>query len=280
MKKPLTLFLLAAAALFASGAEKLRLTDATGSGLAAFSRLAFAFATRSGTEIAYHRLEVSAALEKLALGETDVVLLKADDIPKDFSGTQTVCAYRALAAVVNMRNPLRGITRNHLKRLLTEPRPSWDHRGGSGAPVHRAALKGRDGKPAGFDQLHLFRTASGILTLGSVEQLWLFVGANTGALAVTPFTGDLPDGLIPLKIDGVAPTLQNIRSGKYPLTEAFAAVTVRDPPAPVRGFLRELDGRGFADLLEDEWVLAKAPSAIFGGNSHHNDIKPNQGGGK
>lgn len=280
MKKLATLLLLAAAALCVSGAGKLRLTDATGSGLAAFSRLAFAFATPRGTEIAYHRLEVSAALEKLAAGETDIVLLKSDDIPPDFSGTQTVCAYRALAAVVNMRNPLRGITRNHLKRLLTEPRPSWDHRGGSGAPVHRAALKGRDGKPAGFGQLHLFRSASGILILESVEQLWLFVGANPGALAVTPFTGDLPDGLIPLKIDGVAPTRTSIRDGKYPLTETFAAVTVRDPPAPVRDFLRELDGRGFADLLEEEWALAKAPSAIFGENDRHNDIKTKQGGGK
>ena len=261
MKKLATLLLLAAAALFAAGADKLRITDATGSGLAAFGRLAFSFATESGVEIAYHRLEGSSALEKLAAGETDIVLLNTDAIPENFSGTRRRCAYRALIAVVNVRNSLRGITRNHLKRLLTEPRPSWDHRGGSGAPVHRAALKGRDGKPAGFGQLHLFRSASGILTLESVEQLWLFVGANVEALAVAPFAGELPDGLIKLKIDGAAPTRADIRSGKYPLTETFAAVTAPEAPAAAREFLRRLGGREFSDLLEEEGAMAPLPSA-------------------
>ena len=256
------LLLLISTALSVSGAEKLRIADATGSGMAAFSRIIFAYATQNDVEIAYHRIDASAALEKLSLGEIDLAILKTEDIPKDFSGAKSVCAYRPLVAVVNVRNPLRGITRNHLKRLLAEPHPRWDFKGGSGAEVRRVALKGRDGKPVGFGQLNLFRIASGILTLERAEQLWLFVGANVEALAVLPFAGELPNGLAALKIDGAAPTLPNLRSGKYPLTEVFAAATAADPPAPVRGLLRSFAGREFSDLLEEEGALAPPPHDI------------------
>ena len=261
MKKLLTLLLLLPAALLAPGADKLRITDATGSGMAAFGRIVFGFATQNDVEVAYHRLEASAALEKLSLGETDLVILKSEDIPKDFSGSKSVCAYRVLVAVVNVRNPLRGITRNHLKRLLAEPRPRWDFKGGSGAEVRRVALKGRDGKPVGFEQLNLFKVASGILVLERAEQLWLFVGANVEALAVLPFAGELPDGLTALKIDGVAPTRAAARGRTYPLTEVFCAVTAADPPPPAREIVRRFGGREFSDLLEEEGALAVLPGA-------------------
>ena len=262
MKKLLTPLVFVSAALLASGAGKLRISDATGSGMAAFSRVAFNYALQNDVEVAYHRIETAAALEKLSLGETDVVLLKNEEIPKDFAGMKTVCAHRVLVAVVNVRNPLRGMTRNHLKRLLTEPNPRWDHRGGSGAPVRRAALKGRDGTPLGFGQLNLFKTASGILALERTEQLWLFVGANTEALAVLPFAGEVPNGLVTLKIDGVAPTFPNIRSGNYPLTEVYAAVTAANPPIPARGLVRSFGGREFSDLLEEEGALAPLPGPV------------------
>ena len=261
MKKLPTLLLLTAAALIVHGAEKLRIADATGSGMAAFSRIAFGFATQNGFEIAYHRLEVSVALEKLSLGETDLVILKNEDLPKTFSGRKTVCAYRPLVAVVNVRNPLRGISRNHLKRLLTEPRPRWDYAGGSGAEIRRVALKGRNGGLAGLEQLNLFKAAPDILALARLEQLWLFVGANVEALAVAPFAGELPEGLTALKIGGAAPTLENIRSGKYPLTEVFCAVTAAEPPLPARGLVKSFGGREFADLLEEEGALAPPPGA-------------------
>ena len=261
MKKLLTPLVLVFAALAASGAGKLRIGDATGSGLEAFSRAALTYGLRNDLEISYHRLDTATALEKLALGETEIVLLNADAIPQDFSGKKTVCAYRPLVAVVNRRNPLRGITRNHLKRLLSEPRPLWDHRGGSGAEVRRAALKGRDGTPLGFGQLNLFKAAPGILTLADANQLWIFVGANVEALGVLPFAHIVPDTLAALKIDGVAPTLDNIRSRQYPLTEALVAVTAANPAEPARGLLESFGSRDFSDLLEEEGALAPLPGA-------------------
>ena len=261
MKRLLTPLALVFAALLASGAGKVRLTDATGSGLAAFGRHAFDYATKHGVEFAYFRLEVSAALEKLALGETDVVLLNGADLPKDFSGGKTVCAYRPLVAVVSLRNPVRGITRDRLKRLLAEPQPDWSFAGISGMPVRRAALRSDAGGPAGIAQLKLFRSAPGILLLGSLDQLWTFVGPNPAALAVAPFGGDLPDGLAALKIDGVAPTRAAVRSKTYPLTEEFCAVTAAEPPKAVRELVAGFGTRDFSDLLEEEGALAPLPGA-------------------
>ena len=95
------------------------------------------------------------------------------------------------------------------------------------------------------------------------EQLWLFVGSNVEALAVLPFAHGVPDGLAALKIGGAAPTLQNIRGGKYPLTEVFAAVTAADPPPHARGLVQSFDSREFSDLLEEEGALAPPPGAAL-----------------
>ena len=64
-----------------------------------------------------------------------------------------------------------------------------------------------------------------------------------------------------LKIDGAAPTLQNVRSGKYPLTEVILAVTGANPPEPARGLIAVFGGRDFSDLLEEEGALAPLPGA-------------------
>ena len=120
-------------------------------------------------------------------------------------------------------------------------------------------VKGRDGKPAGFGQLHLFRIPPGILTLADANQLRIFVGANVEALGVLPYAHIVPEGLVALKIDGTAPTLQNVRSGKYPLTEVFLALTSADPPEAARGLVQSFGGRDFSDLLEEEGALAPLP---------------------
>ena len=100
--KHLTLALLRLGALCLGAAEKLRITDATGSEGRAILRLAVDLGQKHGWEISIHSLDVSAALDKLDAGETDLVLVNGPDLPAGrhaVSRRYSTAAYIAVGGV-------------------------------------------------------------------------------------------------------------------------------------------------------------------------------------
>lgn len=261
MKKPF-----AAAAVFAALAlcagGRVRVTDATGRDVGAVGRFALPWAAEKRLELSVRKLEAGAALEKLAAGETDIVLLKSEDLPTGFSGKHRVYAHRALIVAVNAQNPVRSVTRRQLKLLLTGTRPTWAEVGGDDVDIHRYCVGTGNGGILGEKELHLFSAAPEILKLGSFGEALLLAEADPAALALGPYQPELPERVAALGIDGVSPSLANIRSGAYPLRETYCAVLGTTAPPAAAELFQMLGSKEFYEALEADGAIP--PAAVPG----------------
>lgn len=258
MKATPAAFAAALTALTLCAGGKVRITDATGSDSNAAGRFALPWAARGKLELSVRKLEAGAALEKLAVGDTDLVLLRKDDLPPAFTGRRRIYAHRALIAAVNARNPVRSVTRSQLKRLISAPRPVWSAVGGDGIDIHRYAVKLPDGKLVGERELNLFAAADEILRLGSIGEAVLLTEADPAALAWGPFLPELPPGVVALRIDGKEPSMENIRNGSYPLQETYVAVLGDSPPAAAEELFGMLGTEEFYDALAADGLIPPA----------------------
>lgn len=257
--KRLTTALLCLGALCLGAAEKLRITDATGGEGCAILRLAAELGQKHDWEISIHSLESSAALDKLDAGETDLVLLNGSDLPAGrHSRRYSTAAY---LAVVNRKNPLRRLGAADLKMIFGVPRPKWELVGGSAADIHRLAVRARNERFAGEKTLNLPMPSEGIFLLDTPEEALTLAENNPEVLLWSAFMPDLPQEVVAVEVDGVAPTRSNIRTGRYPFSVPRFAVFPAAPSAAAREFLRMLDSGSFAKMLEDDGELAELPVA-------------------
>ena len=259
MKRLLTVLALFAA-LLATGAEKLRIADATGGDGNAITALLLKFAAaRPGTEISYRKLDAESALEKLDAGDFDVVLVNGGDLPKKHRPAAFRYATGAFIAVVCIQNPLRGVSFKELRMLIDVPRPRWELVGGSMAEIHRYGVADRNGDPVGAKLLKLELRAREMLTLTTMNEAVLLAENDPAALVWGPYMSELPITVVALEVDGIAPTRANIRNGRYPLSISRFAVSSASPGEGARAFLKLLRSAEFARLVEDDGEIPELP---------------------
>ena len=258
--KRLATALLLAGALWLGAAERLRITDATGAEGSAILRLAAELGRKHDWEVSIHSLEASAALDKLDAGETDLVLVNGSDLPAGRRTGSRRYSTAAYIAVVNAKNPLRNFRSADLRLIFGVPGPKWELAGGSIADVHRCAVRARRERFAGEKVLKLSMPSEGIFLLDTMEEAITVAEHDPEVLIWGPFVSELPLTLVAAEADGVAPTRENIRSGRYAFTIPRFAVLPTRPSAPAREFLRMLGSGSFARMLEDDGELAELPA--------------------
>ena len=259
MKRLLTVLVLCAA-LLATGAEKLRIADATGGDGDAVTAILFGLAAeRPGLEISFRKLDAESALEKLDVGDLDVVLVNGGELPKKYRSAAFRYATKAYIAVVCIRNPLRNVSVKDLRLLVDTPRAQWELVGGSASTVHRYGVSDRDGKLVGAEMLKLDSRAREIINLSTMSEAVLLAENDPAALVWGPFISELPITVAVLTVDGIAPRRANIRSGRYPLCIDRFAVSSAAPSEAARAFLNRLRSGDFARLVEDDGELPELP---------------------
>ena len=248
-------------ALFADGAEKLRIADATGGdGSAITAALLKLAGGRTDIEVSMRTIDAESALEKLDAGDFDVVLVNGGDLPPKYRARAFRYAIGAWIAGVNAKNPLRQISIADLRMLIDAPRPRWELVGGSVSEIHRCGVADRNGRLVGAEMLKLPNRARDIFVLSSMKEAVILAGNDPEALIWGPFTPELPLTVVTLKIDGVAPTRDNIRSGRYPLRVSRFAVSSAAPKRATQDFLALLRSGEFAGLVEEDGELPELPT--------------------
>ncbi len=148
----------------------------------------------------------------------------------------------ALVFLVNENNPVKGLTTEQLRGIYTGEITNWKELGGEDAPIIPLQRNEGAGSQALMKKLVMGDTplmeAPADYVPGSMGELMTTVksydrSANAIGYTVYYYAHDMEmaQGLKLLRIDGVAPSRESIRSGAYPHLNPYYCVIAQDTPA-------------------------------------------------
>ena len=162
----------------------------------------------------------------------DAVVIDFDDEVRLAPGMSSLpYAVEAVVAAAARDNPVAGISTDELKRIYSGRIADWRALGGPDLAIVRAGV----GKNAPGERAFLRRVMNrkpfargpvppgddilpGVIVYRKTAEAGVLARSVPGVILIgSPALGQVP-GLKLLAVDGVAPTRENIRSGKYPLT--------------------------------------------------------------
>ncbi|MFK5914706.1 MAG: phosphate ABC transporter substrate-binding protein [Woeseiaceae bacterium] len=163
--------------------------------------------------------------------------------PEERDAFQIPVAWDALVAFVHKNNPVDNISFKQLKDVYLGKITNWKQLGGKNAPielyVRRGKLSGvgrtlRELVFANYNQE--FKAQHVVKSSGPVEK---GVVKNLNGLGVSGISSAKKRDLKLLKLDGKAPTYENIKNGSYALYRPLYLVIKRGNKAPlVRDFIK------------------------------------------
>lgn len=174
----------------------------------------------------------AAGIDAVSNGSADIAgsVRGSDGSAEDRSLTFTPVAWDGLVVITSRNNPVDGITLKQLHDIYFRKITNWDQVGGPNAQIDvyavaspgdgvefslRKLVFGRGSQPVFSPRLYLSTT--------SLEQ---GVALDPDSLGVTTLSSALGNPRLKmLRIDGSAPTLSNVASGRYPLYTPLYLVT-------------------------------------------------------
>jgi len=146
-------------------------------------------------------------------------------------------AWDALVVIVHPENPINNISQENLQKIFTGEITSWKSLGG---PDMRIALIERESKDSGVG--HMFRRLvfgdpeyefkTEAIHVSSSSPLEKLIEQTVIAVGVDGVSSARKSGVKILAIDNIAPTKENIATGRYPLFRPLF-ITINKQGAPV-----------------------------------------------
>ncbi len=263
MKRGLLLFILCLATLL--GAEEpIRLTvaDTIPGGDRAARDFAVAVARRNtALSINIHRYTPEEGVAALKDGRADLLLLQEADATRSLTLPRRRYAAAAAILLVHKDNPAKEISREQLFSIFRGEMDSWEQLNDTSFKIHPFLQADQTPGESVFRR-KIMRGASyaeGLFRRDKASELVLLAGANSNALAVCGMTSTAGQPVHPLAVGGELPYLENIRAGKYPLTEFRYVYSSATPSANATAFAEALAGKPFEPFAAPHELVA-APS--------------------
>ena len=232
--------------------------------------------SREDVQDLIHFNRTTQSFRNLMAGDCDLLLagepnasVFAEMEENDFEADMEQLARDALVFVVNAENPVDNITTEQIRGIYTGQITNWKELGGSDAEIVPFQRNEGAGSQALMKKLIMGDTplmeAPAEYYSGAMDELMTAVksydkSANAIGYSVYYYAHDMEmaRGLKLLKVDGVEPSRETIRSGEYPYLNAIYCVIAHDAPAnsPTRilyDWLMTPDGQA---LLESEGYVS------------------------
>ena len=134
-------------------------------------------------------------------------------------------AMDAIVVCVDPANSVDGLTKQQLEYIYTGNVTNWSQVGGEDAPIVVVGREAGSGTRTAFEELLGVKDECVYANeLDSNGAVLAKVASIPGAIGYMSL--DVADDtVVPLKLDGVKPTVDNIRSGRYYLSRSFVMVT-------------------------------------------------------
>lgn len=167
-----------------------------------------------------------------------------------------------IAVIVHTSNPIMGITTEALRLVYQNRIDSWEPLGGPDRPI--TVVNKADGRAT----LDLFLAYTGLD--GTAIQADVIIGDNEHAIKTVigdPYsiayvsigtaeyaeTSGRP--IRRLRLDGVVPSLENLRKGAYPFSRLLYLVAQAEPTEPANRFLAFLGSKAAHPFIEEHYFV-------------------------
>jgi phosphate transport system substrate-binding protein len=168
-------------------------------------------------------------------------------------------ALDGLVIIVHPDNPIAadGLTMQQLRAIYTRSITNWSQVGGNDARIHIIAREVGSGTRSAFQDLVMADETISQRAIvqnsnGAVRQL---VSSDRNAIGfISLGLADDQPGLNPvkaLKLDGIAPTQENVLNGTYGLYRAFLFVMTEEPESYAKHFINYILTEGQSILTEE-----------------------------
>ena len=232
------------------------------------AEMAKAYTKKTGVTIKLSGGGATKGIRKAAAGEIDIggaCRVSLETHAKERNAHQTPVAWDALVVITSQDNKVDNISLENLKKVYLGQITNWKQLGGHDAPIE---LYVRRGKMSGvgrtlrelvfnnFDQE--FKATYVVKSSGPVEK---GIIKNINGIGVSGISSAKrrkigEKGLKLLKINGKAPTYDNIKSGQYVLYRPLYLVTKRGTKDPkVRDFIRFAVSREGQDIIRKQGTV-------------------------
>lgn len=181
----------------------------------------------------------------------------------------------ALVFIVNRDNPVSGLTLDQVRAIYTGKATTWkavdggNVRGAADEKIVPLSRERDSGSEELFDALVTSpqppEKGAGQVVQGSMSGPFNRLTTERAGLAYSVYYFERFMAMSPytktIAIDGVAPTAENLRSGKYPLVAPIYAALRKDAPADgaARKLVRYLQSEEGQKLLEEAGYVGAAP---------------------
>jgi len=168
------------------------------------------------------------------IGMADMVAL-----PKEAEGLNSVVVARdAIVLIVHPKNKIDELSTQQIQQIFSGKLKNWNQVGGENRHITVISREEGSGTRRSFEELLLKKTkiSSDALIQDSNGAVRVMVENDVNSIGYISY-GLVTKQVKPIKIDGIAPTLKNIRAGKYKFTRPIFLLTKGEPVGKVKEFI-------------------------------------------
>lgn len=171
-----------------------------------------------------------AGIEAVLSGSADIGNssrnLKAEE--KDGGAVENVVAIDGIAVCVDPQSPVTGLTKQQLADIYTGVITNWSEAGGADAPIIVIGREAGSGTRGAFEELLGIEDSCAYANeLDSTGAVMAKVASTPGAIGYVSLDV-VNESVISLALDGVIPSVENIKAGNYFLSRPFVMATRGD----------------------------------------------------
>ena len=226
--------------------------------------LADAYSRNTGIKINLHTGDSSSGIRQVQDGTVDIggtSRYRIADDPRENEVDLVPVAWDALAIIVHKDNPLTDIRLDQLKAVYAGKLGNWSMLGGANRKIQVFALKsthsgtGRTLRELLFANPKKYIPAS--RTFATVAELEQALARNPDAIAMTGVSSARLGEFKTVNLDGVAPSVDNIKTGSYGLYRPlYLAYNPANPDAEsVKDFISYINSKAGREVMHNNGVV-------------------------
>ncbi|MBS7526419.1 phosphate ABC transporter substrate-binding protein PstS family protein [Fusibacter paucivorans] len=184
------------------------------------------------------------------------------DSEKEFNLNEHVIAYDGIAVSVHPSNPVTSLSKEQVQGIFKGEITNWKDVGGNDEEIVVISREDGSGTRGAFEEILKLEDESGSL----VSETALIFNGNGGVKAALASKetaigylslGVVDESVKPLEIDGVAPSVETIKAGDYPVSRPFLMNTPQETTEGAQMFIDFILSDEGQAIVEDGYITVK-----------------------